>query len=45
MALSISEIACVTSQDFIKFWGKIFVFLLLVLIDFSQGLKNLFEFV
>jgi hypothetical protein len=35
----------VTSQDFIKFWGKIFVFILLVLIENSQDLKllSLFE--
>jgi hypothetical protein len=31
---------CVTTQDFIKFWGKIFVFILLVLIENSQGFKN-----
>jgi hypothetical protein len=30
----------VTTQDFIKFWGKIFVFILLVLIGNSQGFKN-----
>jgi hypothetical protein len=29
----------VTSQDFIKFWGKFFVFILLVLIGNSQGFK------
>jgi hypothetical protein len=27
----------VTSQDFIKFWSEIFVFVLLVLIEISQG--------
>jgi hypothetical protein len=35
---------CVTTQDFIKFWGKIFVFILLVLIENSQGFKT-FEFI
>jgi hypothetical protein len=30
----------VTTQDFIKFWGKIFVFILLVLIENSQGFKT-----
>jgi hypothetical protein len=30
----------VTSQDFIKFWGKIFIFILLVLIENSQGFKT-----
>jgi hypothetical protein len=30
----------VTTQDFIKFWGKIFVFILLVLIENPQGFKN-----
>jgi hypothetical protein len=30
----------VTTQDFIKFWGKNFVFILLVLIENSQGFKN-----
>jgi hypothetical protein len=30
----------VTSQDFIKFWGKIFVFILLVLIENSQRFKT-----
>jgi hypothetical protein len=34
----------VTTQDFIKFWGKIFVFILLVLIENSQGFKT-FEFI
>jgi hypothetical protein len=37
------KIAIVTTQDFIKFWGKIFVFILLVLIENSQGFKT-FEF-
>jgi hypothetical protein len=32
----------VTSQDFIKFWGEIFVFV--VLIEISQGFKT-FEFI
>jgi hypothetical protein len=30
----------VTTQDFIKFWGKIFVFILLVLIENPQGFKT-----
>jgi hypothetical protein len=30
----------VTTQDFIKFWGKIFVFVLLEMIEFSQGFKT-----
>jgi hypothetical protein len=30
----------VTSQDFIKFWGKNFVFVLLEMIEISQGFKN-----
>jgi hypothetical protein len=30
----------VTTQDFIKFWGKIFIFILLVLIENSQGFKT-----
>jgi hypothetical protein len=30
----------VTSQDFIKFWGKFFAFVLLVLIENSQGCKT-----
>jgi hypothetical protein len=29
----------VTSQDFIKFWGKFFAFVLLELIGNSQGFK------
>jgi hypothetical protein len=32
--------SCVTTQDFIKFWGKFFVFILLVLIENSQGFKT-----
>jgi hypothetical protein len=35
-----SSTAPVTTQDFIKFWGKIFVFILLVLIEISQGFKT-----
>jgi hypothetical protein len=31
--------AIVTSQDFIKFWGKIFAFVLLKMIGNSQGFK------
>jgi hypothetical protein len=34
----------VTTQDFVNFWGKIFVFILLVLIENSQGFKT-FEFI
>jgi hypothetical protein len=34
----------VTTQDFVKFWGKNFVFILLVLIENSQGFKT-FEFI
>jgi hypothetical protein len=30
----------VTSQDFIKFWGKFFAFILYVLIENSQGFKT-----
>jgi hypothetical protein len=30
----------VTTQDFIKFWGKIFVFILLEMIEISQGFKT-----
>jgi hypothetical protein len=30
----------VTTQDFVKFWGKFFVFILLGLIENSQGFKN-----
>jgi hypothetical protein len=30
----------VTTQNFINFWGKIFVFILLVLIENSQGFKT-----
>jgi hypothetical protein len=30
----------VTTQDFIKFWGKIFAFVLLEMIGISQGFKN-----
>jgi hypothetical protein len=30
----------VTSQDFIKFWGKFFVFIFLLLIENSQGFKT-----
>jgi hypothetical protein len=38
--MKLSEREDVTSQDFIKFWGKIFVFVLLVLIELSQGFKT-----
>jgi hypothetical protein len=34
----------VTTQDFIKFWGKIFAFVLLEKIGISQGFKT-FEFI
>jgi hypothetical protein len=30
----------VTSQDFIKFWGKFFAFVLYELIEISQGFKT-----
>jgi hypothetical protein len=30
----------VTTQDFIKFWGKFFAFVLLEMIDFSQRFKT-----
>jgi hypothetical protein len=30
----------VTSQDFIKFWGEIFAFVLLEMIGNSQGFKT-----
>jgi hypothetical protein len=30
----------VTTQDFIKFWGKIFAFVLLGMIENSQGFKT-----
>jgi hypothetical protein len=30
----------VTTQDFIKFWGKIFVLVLLEMIEFLQGFKT-----
>jgi hypothetical protein len=35
-----AESGNVTSQDFIKFWGNFFVFILLVLIGNSQGFKT-----
>jgi hypothetical protein len=34
------EHADVTSQNFIKFWGKLFAFILYVLNGNSQGFKN-----
>jgi hypothetical protein len=34
----------VTTQDFINFWGKFFVFVLLEMIGISQGFKT-FEFI
>jgi hypothetical protein len=30
----------VTSQDFVKFWGKFFAFVLLEMIEISQGFKT-----
>jgi hypothetical protein len=33
---------CVISQDFIKFWGNFFAFILNALIEFSQGFKTFF---
>jgi hypothetical protein len=30
----------VTTQDFTNFWGKIFVFVLLEMIEISQGFKT-----
>jgi hypothetical protein len=30
----------VTTQDFIKFWGKFFAFVLLEMIGISQGFKT-----
>jgi hypothetical protein len=30
----------VTTQDFINFWGKIFAFVMLEMIEFSQGFKT-----
>jgi hypothetical protein len=30
----------VTTQDFINFWGKFFAFVLLEMIEFSQGFKT-----
>jgi hypothetical protein len=30
----------VTTQDFVNFWGKNFVFVLLEMIGISQGFKN-----
>jgi hypothetical protein len=32
--------ASVTSQDFIKFWGKFFAFVMLETIENSQGFKT-----
>jgi hypothetical protein len=36
---SLVQQVCVTTQDFIKFWGKIFAFVLLEMIGISQGFK------
>jgi hypothetical protein len=30
----------VTTQDFVKFWGKIFALVLLEMIEISQGFKT-----
>jgi hypothetical protein len=30
----------VTTQDFVRFWGKIFAFVLLEMIEISQGFKT-----
>jgi hypothetical protein len=30
----------VTTQDFVKFWGKLFAFVLLEMIGISQGFKT-----
>jgi hypothetical protein len=35
-----SKKVSVTSQDFIKFWGKFFAFILLEMIGISQGFKT-----
>jgi hypothetical protein len=32
--------SCVTTQDFVKFWGKNFAFVLLEMIENSQGFKT-----
>jgi hypothetical protein len=40
MTVSAMLKACVTSQDFIKFWGKIFAFVLLEMIGNSHGFKT-----
>jgi hypothetical protein len=40
----IKQCITVTSQDFIKFWGKFFSFILPVLIENSQGFET-FEFI
>jgi hypothetical protein len=34
------SLSVVTSQDFIKFWGKFFAFVLLMLIENPQGFKT-----
>jgi hypothetical protein len=40
MSKTASCIKIVTSQDFIKFWGKFFAFVLLEMIGISQGFKT-----
>jgi hypothetical protein len=39
-SLTPQDIVAVTTQDFINFWGKIFVFILLVMIENSQSFKT-----
>jgi hypothetical protein len=41
---SFCDTVFVTSQDFIKFWGKLFAFVLHVLIEISQEFET-FEFI
>jgi hypothetical protein len=36
----LSKKISVTTQDFIKFWGKFFAFVLLEMIEISQGFKT-----
>jgi hypothetical protein len=44
LKLGVHLLVIVTSQDFIKFWGKFFAFILLVLIEFSQRFKTFESF-
>jgi hypothetical protein len=39
-SISLVDYISVTTQDFINFWGKFFVFVLLEMIEFSQGFKT-----